>query len=127
VKEMPLIEFYPTLKVGSNGWEPDVDILERKDEFVISAELPGLDKKDLSLTLEDDILTLKGEKVRRAAEEDENYDLSERRFGKFSRTFVMPDSIKPDLIKTSFKDGLLRVSIPKSEVAKEKRINVEFK
>ena len=124
---MTLIEFYPGLKVGGNGWEPDVDILERKDDFVISAELPGLDKKDLSLTLEDDILTLKGEKVRPAAEEDEDYDLSERRFGKFSRTFVMPESIKPEKIKTSFKDGLLRVSIPKSQIAKEKRINVQFK
>ncbi len=124
---MTLIEFYPALKVGSNGWEPDVDILETKDEFVISAELPGLDKKDLSLTLEDDILMLRGEKARQAADEDENYDIGERRFGKFSRTFVMPHSIKPDKIKTSFKDGLLTVSIPKSEVAKEKRINVEFK
>ena len=104
-----------------------MDVLERKDEFVISAELPGLDKKDLSLTLEDDILTLKGEKVRGAAEEDEKYDFTERRFGKFSRKFVMPDSIKPDKIETSFKDGLLRVSIPKSDVAKEKRIDVEFK
>jgi HSP20 family protein len=127
VKEMALIEFYPVLKVGGNGWEPDVDILETKYDFVISAELPGLDKKDLSLILEDDILTLKGEKVREAAEEDENYNFSERKFGKFSRTFVMPDSIRPEKIKTSFKDGLLRVSIPKSEAAKEKEIKVEFK
>jgi HSP20 family protein len=123
---MTLIEFYPALKVGSNGWEPDVDIIETKDEFVISAELAGLDKKDLSLTLEDDILTLKGEKVRQTPEEDQNYDLSERRFGKFSRRFVMPDSIKPDKIETSFKDGLLRVSIPKSEAEKKKEIEVEF-
>jgi len=124
---MTLIEFYPALKVGSNGWEPDVGLLERKDEFVISAELPGLKKDDLSLTLEDDILTLKGEKVRRAGEDDEKYDLSERRFGKFSRRFVMPDSIKPDKIETSFKDGLLRVSIPKSEAEKKKEIEVEFR
>jgi HSP20 family protein len=124
---MTLIEFYPALKVGSNGWEPDVDIIENKDEFLISAELPGLDKKDLSLTLEDDILTLKGEKVRGAVEEDENYDLSERRFGKFSSRFVMPDSIEPGKIKTSFRDGLLRVSIPKSEAGKKKEIKVEFK
>ena len=123
---MTLIEFYPVLKVGGNGWEPDVDILETKDDFVISAELPGLDKKDLSLTLEDDILTLKGEKKRETSDRDENNNLSERKFGKFCRSFVMPDSIKPEKIKTSFKDGLLRVSIPKSEVAKEKEIKVEF-
>jgi HSP20 family protein len=115
------------LKMGNNGWEPDMDILETTDDFVISAELPGLDKRDLSLTLEDDILTLKGEKVRETVEEDENYNLSERKFGKFSRTFLMPDSIRPEKIKTSFKDGLLRVSIPKSEVAKEKQVKVEFR
>ena len=124
---MTLIEFYPVLKAGSNGWEPDVDILETKDDFVISAELPGLSKKDLSLTLEDDILTLKGEKVREATEEDQDNNLSERRFGKFCRTFVMPHSIKLDEIETSFKDGLLRVSIPKSEAEKKKEIKVEFR
>ena len=124
---MTLIKFYPMLKMGNNGWEPDMDILETTDDFVISAELPGLDKRDLSLTLEDDILTLKGEKVRETVEEDENYNLSERKFGKFSRTFLMPDSIRPEKIKTSFKDGLLRVSIPKSEVAKEKQVKVEFR
>ena len=124
---MTLIEFYPALKAGSNGWEPDVDILERKEDFVISAELPGLSKKDISLTLEDDILTLKGEKVRELAEEDQNNNLSERRFGKFSSRFVMPHSIKLDEIETSFKDGLLRVSIPKSEAEKKKEIKVEFR
>ncbi|MFQ6003025.1 MAG: Hsp20/alpha crystallin family protein [Candidatus Zixiibacteriota bacterium] len=124
---MKLIEFYPIMKVGSNGWEPDVDIFETKDDFVISAELPGLKKEDVSLTLENDILTLKGEKKRETANQDENYNLSERRFGKFCRFFVMPDSIKPEKIKTSFKDGLLRVNIPKSEVLKKKEIKVEFK
>jgi HSP20 family protein len=124
---MTLIEFYPMLKVKSNGWEPDVDIFETKDDFVISAELPGLQKEDLSLTLEDHTLTLKGEKKEEAVEEKENYDIRERRFGKFSRSFVMPDAIRPESIKTKYKDGLLRVSIPKSEIAKEKEIKVEFK
>ena len=124
---MTLIEFYPVLKVGGNGWEPDVDILETKDDFVISAELPGLKKENVSLTLEHDILTLKGEKKRETSNEKENYNLNERKFGKFCRSFVMPDSIKQEKIKTSFKDGLLRVSIPKSGVAKEKEVKVEFK
>lgn len=124
---MTLIEFYPMLKVGSNGWEPDVDIFETKDDFVISAELPGLKKENVSLTLENGILTLKGEKKGETAKENEDYNLKERRFGRFCRSFVMPDSIKPEKIKTSFRDGLLRVSIPKSEIAKEKEIKVEFK
>ena len=101
-------------------------ISETKNGFVISAELPGLKKEDVSLTLEDHTLTLKGEKIRETVEEDESYQLNERRFGKFCRSFVMPDSIKPEKIKTSFKDGLLQVSIPKSEVSKEKEIKVEF-
>ena len=124
---MTLIEFYPMLKARDNGWEPDVDIFETKDDFVISAELPGLKKENVSLTLEHDILMLKGEKKKEISNEDEGYNLSERRFGKFCRSFVMPDSIKPEKIKTNFKDGLLRVSIPKSEVSKEKEIEVEFK
>ena len=123
---MTLIKFYPMFKLGSNGWEPDVDIFETKDDFVISAELPGLKKEDIYLTLEDHTLTLKGEKKREAAEKDEDYNFRERRIGKFCRSFAMPDSANLGKIKTSFKDGLLRVSIPKSEVAKEKRINVEF-
>jgi HSP20 family protein len=123
---MTLIEFYPMLKVGSNGWEPDVDILETKDDFVISAELPGLQKEDLSLTLEDHTLTLRGEKKRKAADEGEDYQVNERKFGKFFKFFAMPDSADLEKIKSSFKDGLLRVSIPKSQPAKEKEIKVEF-
>lgn len=123
---MTLIEFYPMLKIGSNGWEPDTDIFETKDNFVISAEIPGLRKEDIDLTLENDILTLKGEKKRKTAGEQQNYQLNERRFGKFCRSFVIPDSIRPEEIKTSLKDGLLRISIPKPEVAKEKEIKVEF-
>jgi len=114
-------------KTGNNGWEPEVDIFETKDDFVISAELPGLKRENVSLTLENDILTLKGEKKRETSDRDENKNLSERKFGKFCRSFVMPDSIKPEKIKTNFKDGLLRVNIPKSEIAKEKEIKVEFK
>jgi len=115
------------LKVRSNGWEPDVDIFETKDNFIISAELPGVKKENVSLTLKHDILTLKGEKKRETSDEEEDYQFNERRFGKFCRSFVMPDSIGSEQIKTNFKDGLLRVSIPKSEVAKDKEIKVEFK
>jgi len=124
---MTLIKFYPMLKIGSNGWEPEVDISETKNDFVISAELPGLKRENVSLTLENDILTLKGEKKRETLNRDENNNLSERKFGKFCRSFVMLNSIKPEKIKTNFKDGLLRVSIPKSEVSKETEIKVEFK
>jgi HSP20 family protein len=101
-----------------------VDIFETDLEFVLSAEIPGLKKDDVSLTLKDDILTLKGEKKRGSSTEKENYQLNERRFGKFSRSFVLPDSIESEKIRTSCKDGLLRVSIPKSDVVKEKEIKV---
>ena len=129
---MTLIQFYPAHKVANNGWEPNVDIFETDEDFVISAEIPGLKKEDFSLTLEDDILILKGEKKRETPIENQNYQFNERRFGRFSRSFLMPDSVKPERIKTSFKDGLLRISIPKPvpwilrKVAKEKEIKVEF-
>jgi len=123
---MTLIEFYPVLKVGSNGWEPDVDIFETKDGFVISAELPGLKREDFDLTLDDHTLTLEAEKKRE--DKNDKQSLSERKFGKFYRSFVMPDLANLEKIRTSFKDGLLKVSIPKSEVAKrEREIKVEFR
>ena len=124
---MTLFEIYPVLEKRSNGWEPDVDIVETKDSLVISAELPGLKKEDVALTLEDHTLTLKGEKSRETPDEREDYSLNERRFGRFYRSLVVPDSIRPEEIKTSFKDGLLRIRIPKSRVAEEKEIQVEFK
>jgi len=122
---MTLIEFYPMLTVRSHGWEPDVDIFETKDTFVISAELPGLKKEDFYLTLDDNNLTLQGEKKRE--DKNDNQNLSEREFGNFSRSFVMPDSANLKKIRTSFRHGLLTVSIPKSEMAKEREIEVEFK
>jgi HSP20 family protein len=123
---MTLIQFYPVVRVANNGWKPNVDIFESDEDFVLSAEIPGMKKEDISLTLENNLLTLKGEKKKETATGDANYQLNERRFGRFCRSFVMPESIKPEKIRTSFKDGLLRVSIPKSEIVKEKEIKVEF-
>lgn len=104
---MTLIQFYPAHRVANNGWKPNVDIFETDEDLVISAEIPGLKKEDVSLTLKDDILTLKGEKKRESATEKENYQLNERKFGQFSRSFVLPDSIESEKIRTSFKDELL--------------------
>ena len=123
---MTLFEIYPVLEKRSNGCEPDVDVIETKDDLIISAELPGLKKEDLSLTLEDHTLTLIGEKKKKLADEGEDYQVNERIFGKFCRSFTMPESADLENIKSSFKDGLLRVSIPKSQPAKEKEIKVEF-
>ncbi len=123
---MTWIEFYPLVR-HTNGWEPDVDIVETKDSLVITAELPGLKKEDVSLTLEDHTLTLKGEKSKETSGEREDCNLNERGFGKFCRSFVVTESIRPKKMKTSFKDGVLRIRIPKSRVAEEKEIKVEFK
>jgi HSP20 family protein len=123
---MTLIQFYPVVRAANNGWKPNVDIFEIDEDFVLSAEIPGMKKEDISLTLENNLLTLKGEKKKETATGDANYQLNERRFGRFCRSFVMPESIKPEKIKTSYKDGLLRVSIPKSDIAKQKEIKVEF-
>jgi HSP20 family protein len=123
---MTLIQFSPVHKIANNGWKPNVDILETSDDFVLSAEIPGLKKEDVSLTLKDDVLILQGEKKRESSTEKENYQLNERRFGQFSRSFILPDFIESENIRTSFKDGLLRVSIPKPEVVKKREIKVEF-
>jgi len=99
---MTLIQFYPMHKVANNGWKPNVDILETDWDFVLNAEIPGLKKEDVSLTLKNNVLTLKGEKKRESATDKDNYQLNERRFGQFSRSFVLPDSIESEKIRTSF-------------------------
>jgi HSP20 family protein len=123
---MTLIQFYPVVRVANNGWKPNVDILETDEGFVLNAEIPGLKREDVSLTLKDDILTLKGEKKRESTTDKDNYQLNERKFGQFSRSFILPDFIESEKIRTSFKDGLLRVSILKPEVVKKRELKVEF-
>ena len=121
--------FYPTHKgadVTESGWSwnPVVDIYDNDDQFVITAELPGVDKKDISVNLEGRELTLKGERSSDNEVKEENYYIKERRYGKFERVFTLPEDVDQDKITADYKDGVLKVSIPKPEERKPKQVTI---
>ena len=106
------------------SWKPMVDIYEDEDNIVIKAELPGVDKKDIHVDIKDRVLTLSGERSYDNEVKEDNYYRRERAYGKFQRAFSLPDTLDPDKIKADFKDGVLKIDIPKPEEKKPKQITV---
>lgn len=105
-------------------WYPAVDILESKEAYLIRAELPGMKKEDFNLELKDSTLTLSGERKPEAPANGVDYHRAERLAGKFSRSFYLPQTVKHDGIKATYRDGILEVYVPKAEEAKPKQIDV---
>ncbi len=106
-------------------WTPRVNIEEVKDRFEITAELPGLKKDDVKIEVKDRVLTLTGEKKVENEGKDRNVYLYERAYGRFCRTFTLPDNVDDDKIEAEFKDGIMKINIPKTEEAKPKEIKVK--
>jgi len=111
-------------KTGMDMWNPAVDLYEKDDYFVIKAELPGVDKKDISIDLKDRVLTLSGERLYENEAKEENYYRRERSYGKFQRAFTLPADVDSDRINAKFKDGLLRIEVPKPEQQKPKQVTI---
>ena len=105
---------------------PAVDVYEEKDEVVVKAELPGLSKEDLDVSLTESTLTLKGEKKKEEEVKEKNFYRSERSSGSFVRTIDLPSEVKTDQTKASFKNGVLEIRLPKTEDAKRKVTNVKI-
>jgi HSP20 family protein len=105
-------------------WTPRVDITEAKDSVSIKAEIPGLEAKDVEVSLSGDTMTIKGEKRQEKEEKDEHRHLVERTYGAFSRIVRLPAPVAAEKIKASFKNGVLTVTLPKTEEAKPKAIPV---
>lgn len=105
-------------------WYPAVDILESKDSYLIRAELPGMKKEDFHLELKDGTLTLSGERKLEEPANGVEYHRTERLAGKFSRSFYLPQTVKHDGIKATYRDGILEVLVPKAEEAKPRQITV---
>jgi HSP20 family protein len=105
-------------------WNPAVDLYEKDDHFVIKAELPGVDKKNIAIDLKDRVLTLSGERSYENEVKDENYYRRERSYGKFQRAFTLPADVDSDKIKAEFKDGLLQIEVPKPERQKPKQVTI---
>ena len=121
------VEPFRTVERMFTGSAPAVDLVEKENAYEMSAELPGLDDKDVRLSLKDDVLTLSGEKKEQTEEKKQGYHFSERRFGSFRRSFRLPDDVDQDKIEANFKKGVLTITLPKNpEAAKnEKKIEVK--
>jgi len=104
---------------------PAVDVVEEKDCYLVKAELPGISKEDVNVTLQDNYLTIKGEKKHEAETKEANYYRRERAYGMFSRTIELPTGVDAKKIDAHFKDGVLSVRLPKTEEAKPKQIEVK--
>jgi HSP20 family protein len=109
------------------GRAPIVDVAERENEYEITAELPGMEEKDIDLTVSDGVLTIKGERKEEKEEKNKDYHISERRYGSFQRSFRLPDGVDDSRIDAKFKNGLLTVTLPKSAEAQKKSKKIEIK
>lgn len=110
-----------------NQWAPALDLFEDKDNVFVKAEIPGMKKEEIDVSLHENALTISGErKLEQKHEEAENYR-SERFFGRFTRSVVLPIVVEADKVKASYKDGILTITLPKSERAKPKQIEVNVK
>jgi HSP20 family protein len=108
----------------TNAWYPRVDILESRDSYLIRAELPGMKKEDINLEFRDGAVTLSGERKFDEPAAGVEYHRSERVSGKFLRSFYLPQSIKPDEMRATYRDGILEIHVPKAEEAKPKQIAI---
>jgi len=108
-------------------WTPVVDIAEHDDDYIVKVELPGVNKDEVKITLESNILTIRGEKKQEKETKKENLHRVERSYGSFQRSFTFPTTVKSDKIDASYKDGILTIALPKAEEAKPKQIEVKVK
>lgn len=106
-------------------WAPAVDISENKDAFVITAELPGIRKEDVNVSVQDGVLTIQGERSFENGEDDERRHRVERFYGHFSRSFTLPENVDDANIKANYHDGVLELTLTKQEKAKPRAIEVE--
>ncbi len=111
--------------VVTSRWSPAVDIKEEADRFLITADLPGVDPKDIEITMDNGVLTIKGERESEAREEKEGYKRVERVSGAFYRRFSLPDTADAEAIQAKGKDGVLEIILPKHEKVQPRKIEVK--
>jgi HSP20 family protein len=109
---------------SATAWAPALDISERKDAYLVTVELPGVEAEDLEITMEDGLLTIQGERHFAHDSSEQQFHRVERRYGAFRRAITLPAHVMAEGIQASFEDGVLQVLVPKAEEAKPKRIQV---
>jgi HSP20 family protein len=108
-------------------WLPAVDLIEEDDQLLAKVELPGVTKDDVKITLQDNTLTIRGEKKQEKETKESNYHRLERSYGSFQRSFALPTSVKADKVEAQYKDGILTITMPKAEEARRKQIEVKVR
>ena len=121
--EAPLAAFTRQQQLFS-GWSPALDVYEQKDNVVVRAELPGMKKEEIEVSLHDNTLSISGERKSETKHKDAESYRSERFFGRFQRTVALPAPVAADRVKAQYKDGVLSIVLPKTEEAKPKHIDV---
>ncbi|MBX6424589.1 MAG: Hsp20/alpha crystallin family protein [Variibacter sp.] len=111
--------------LGSSDLMPRMDVTESDGEIEITAELPGLEEKDVEITVSDNVLTVRGEKKAEAEEKKKDYRLVERSYGSFSRSVELPSGVDPDRIKATMTKGVLKITVPKPAPSHQKKIEVK--
>lgn len=105
-------------------WQPSMDLAENENDVVITAELPGIGKEDVKLSMQDNVLVIRGEKKQERTEKDESFHRVERSYGTFQRSIVLPTAVDSKKIKAHFNNGVLKITLPKAEEAKRKEIPI---
>ena len=111
-------------EIMRGAWTPSVDIYQAKDEIVLEAELPGMKPEDVDVSIENNIITIRGERRFEKKDESDNYHRVERSYGSFTRSFTLPRNVVGDRAKADFKNGVLHVSLPKREEEKARKIQI---
>jgi HSP20 family protein len=109
---------------GRGSWSPFLDVYETPDSFVVKADLPGMTSDDVEVTLDQNLLTIRGERKSEEEVKEKNFHRIERRYGSFERTVLLPAQVNPDGIQANFTNGVLEVIVPKSEQAKPHKIKI---
>jgi HSP20 family protein len=107
------------------AWSPNVDIFENKDQIVLEVELPGMKPEDVDISIENNVLTIHGERKFEKKDEGDNYHRIERSYGAFTRSFTLPPTVSSDNVDATFENGILRLTLAKREEAKPKKIEIK--
>jgi HSP20 family protein len=110
--------------IGRGAWNPSVDIYENKDQIVLEAELPGMNREDFELSVENNVIVLRGERQFEKKDDADNYHRVERSYGSFTRSFTLPQTVSAEGATAEYSNGVLRVTLPKREEAKARRIQI---
>lgn len=127
---MTFVRYYSGLKNvyrtidRNNVWSPSVDVIEDNDIVVLELDLPGLKKSDFAITVKEDVLTVSGERKRKEPEDEKHYRYFERSIGAFERSFRVPEHVDGEKVKASYKNGILKLELPKKEEAKPRTIQI---